>query len=75
MANGWTAERRARQAALIWTWRPWEQSTGPKTERGKAAASVNAMKHGLRSTEWLGEQKHFQVMLRSFGELLVKVRD
>ena len=36
MANGWTPERRARQAELIRQWRPWEKSTGPKTEAGKA---------------------------------------
>ena len=36
MANGWTPERRARQSALIRNWRPWEKSTGPKTEKGKA---------------------------------------
>ena len=29
MGNGWTPERQARQAVLIRTWRPWEQSTGP----------------------------------------------
>ena len=30
MAKGWTPERRARQAELIRSWRPWEQSTGPR---------------------------------------------
>ena len=44
MANGWTPERRARQAALIRTFRPWERSTGPKTEAGKARSSRNADK-------------------------------
>jgi len=42
MANGWTPERRARQSELIRQWRPWEKSTGPKTEAGKAVASKNA---------------------------------
>lgn len=46
MASSWTPERRARQAALIWTWRPWEQSTGPRTADGKASASRNAYKGG-----------------------------
>jgi hypothetical protein len=36
MANGWTSERRARQAALIQCWKPWERSTGPKTLGGNA---------------------------------------
>ena len=32
MANGWTLERRARQATLIHGWRPWERSTGARTQ-------------------------------------------
>ena len=27
MANGWSAERKARQAELIRNWRPWERSS------------------------------------------------
>jgi len=46
MANGWTPERRARQAELIRQWRPWEQSMGPKTEAGKRVVSRNAYKGG-----------------------------
>jgi len=41
MTNGWTAERRQRQAALIRAWKPWERSTGPRTSEGKATASKN----------------------------------
>lgn len=48
MANGWTPERKARQAELIRRWRPWEQSTGPRTDEGKAKASANAYKGGKR---------------------------
>ena len=48
MANGWTPERRARQAELIRQWRPWEQSTGPTSAEGKARASRNADKGGIR---------------------------
>lgn len=44
MANGWTPERRARQAALIRTWKPWERSTGARTAEGKARSSRNADK-------------------------------
>ena len=46
--NSWTPERRQRQAELIKTWKPWEQSTGPRTEEGKAKASKNAFKGCLR---------------------------
>ncbi len=50
MAKGWTPERRARQAALIRTWKPWERSTGPRTDEGKARTSRNGFKGGHRAT-------------------------
>ncbi len=62
MANGWTSERRARQAALIQSWKPWERSTGPKTEAGKARVSRNAWKGGTRD------------MLRRLAKLLREQR-
>ena len=46
MANGWSPERRARQAKLIRQWRPWEKSTGPRTQVGKEVVSRNAYKGG-----------------------------
>ena len=48
MVNGWSLERRARQAALIKTWRPWERSTGPTSEAGKAQVAKNAWRGGHR---------------------------
>src|SRR5690348_6690406 len=51
--NGWTPERKARQARLIRNWRPWEHSTGPKTEAGKERSKKNARTvHGLHSKQW-----------------------
>jgi hypothetical protein len=46
MATSWTAERRARQAALISQWKPWGQSSGPRTAAGKCKSSRNAWKGG-----------------------------
>jgi hypothetical protein len=46
MATPWTADRKAKQAVLIRTWRPWERSTGPRTAAGRAKASRNAWKGG-----------------------------
>ena len=46
MANGWTPERRARQAELIRTWKPWEKATGPTSPEGKAKVSRNAYTGG-----------------------------
>ena len=48
MANGWTDERRLRQAEAIRSWRPWDRSTGPKRAAGKRRASRNAWKGGAR---------------------------
>ena len=48
MAKGWTPERRAQQSELIHNWRPWEKSTGPKTEEGKARSA----KRGYKGGEW-----------------------
>lgn len=47
-ARRWTAEQKARQAELIHTWKPWQQSTGPTTEAGKKASSRNAFRCALR---------------------------
>jgi len=60
MPNGWTDERKAKQAEAIRRWKPWERSTGPRTVGGKAASSRNAFK-GRRS-RW--------AMLRELGRLL-----
>jgi hypothetical protein len=51
MKHGWTPERRERQSELIQKWKPWENSTGPNTARGKTTSSMNALKHGMRSAE------------------------
>ncbi|MFJ7311469.1 hypothetical protein ACIQVE_01610 [Pseudomonas sp. NPDC098747] len=48
MSNGWTPERRARQAAMIQRWKPWQRSTGPKRDEGKAVVSRNADQGGMR---------------------------
>lgn len=39
--NGWTPERRVRQAELIGNWKPWKRSTGPRT-RGKVRPRLAA---------------------------------
>ena len=51
MSNGWTEERRRKQAERIRLHKPWEKSTGPRSDKGKAASSRNALKHGLYGAE------------------------
>ena len=66
MSNGWTPERRARQAALIRTWRPWEKSTGPRTAEGKAQAATNAQAfHG-----WTPERAVLRAVIRDQKALM-----
>lgn len=50
--NGWTPERRARQAQMIHRWQPWNHSTGAKTPEGKAKSSRNAFRFTIRKC-WL----------------------
>jgi hypothetical protein len=49
MPSGWTSERKARQAELIRSWRPWERSTGPTSAAGKAVVARNACSGGYRA--------------------------
>ncbi|PPD02344.1 MAG: hypothetical protein CTY29_13185 [Methylobacter sp.] len=49
MGNGWTPERRLKQAEAIRRWKPWERSTGPKTSEGKARVSRNAYRGRKRA--------------------------
>ena len=46
-ADAWTAERRAKQSEMIHKWQPWDQSTGPRTDAGKAKVARNADKGGV----------------------------
>lgn len=45
-ARIWTLEQRRRQAEAIQRWKPWRQSTGPRSEQGKAKVSGNAYTGG-----------------------------
>jgi hypothetical protein len=64
MANGWSPERRKRQAALVQNWKPWERSTGPRTAGGKATSALNSGKHGLRSRRFLEEARNLREIIR-----------
>ncbi len=67
MANGWTDERKARQAKAIKRWRPWEHSTGPRTAEGKARVSRNAYRGGARPT--------LRALARQLNELMRDQRE
>ena len=44
-----TPEHRKLRAELIRRWRPWENSTGPKTEAGKARSARRGFKGNERA--------------------------
>ena len=44
-----TPEHRALRAELIRRWRPWENSTGPKSDEGKARSAMRGFKGGDRA--------------------------
>ena len=48
MKNGWTPQRKAKQAVAIQRWKPWQRATGPKSPEGKAVVSKNAFKGSKR---------------------------
>ena len=45
-AKGWTPERRKRQSEAIRRWKPWQQSSGPKSPEGRAVVALNAWTGG-----------------------------
>ena len=71
MCNGWTPERRARQAEKIRAWRPWERSTGPRTAEGKVISSRN----GDKGSPWKAERDNVRVLKETMTELLREQRD
>ena len=62
--NGWTPERRARQAQAIRCWRPWDHSTGPRTAEGKARAARNAYTGG----RWRRDRELLTALRRALRE-------
>ena len=49
--------------------RPWLASTGPRTAAGKAASSLNALRHGLRTAEASRQRREVNRMLRTLRML------
>ena len=61
-----TPEHRRLRAELIRHWKPWEQSTGPRTEAGKATSAGNSLKHGNRSRLVLKELRGLRQYLNEY---------
>ena len=71
MANGWTTERRSRQAELIRNWKPWKQSTGPRTQVGKSKSARN----GDRGGAWKVDRDKLRALKATVNDLLRQQRD
>ena len=67
----WTQEDRARQADLIRQQKPWEKSTGPKTEAGKRVSSLNSLTHGHNSQA----ARDFKAALHEARKLIALARE
>ena len=63
-----TPEHRRLRAKLIHRWKPWEQSTGPRTAAGKARVSRNGFKGGHRAM-----LRELRAALRKQGEALKRI--
>jgi hypothetical protein len=51
--------------------KPWEYSTGPNTDEGKAISSQNAMKHGMRTAMMIDLYKTMADQNRYLREVMV----
>ncbi len=65
----WTKEEREMQSKIIHQWKPWEYSTGAKTEDGKLIIRNNALKHGLRSQKVRLYKKMHKKIINSMFEI------
>lgn len=63
-ARIWTPEQRQRQAEAIRRWKPWEQSTGPRTAQGKAKVSSNA----YTGSEWANLRQAIKALNQALWE-------
>ena len=75
MGNGWTPERRDKQAERIRQSKPWEKSTGPRTAEGKAVSSQNALVHGERSAAAIEARKQFNDVMRSSRAIIERMKE
>lgn len=62
-----TPEHRRLRAELIHQWKPWQKSTGPRTEGGKDKSAANSRKHGHRSRKAIEELRLVRDFLRDLG--------
>ena len=72
-SNGWSPERRRRQRKAIQRWKPWEQSTGPRTPEGKAEAARNSLQYGLHDAKSREFRRAINALLREHRQALERL--
>ena len=72
--SAWTAERRARQASAIHSWRPWESSTGPRSTAGKRASSRNSAKPNSPRQQLLAIRRELAEVMRKMMQIAARRR-
>lgn len=63
-ARTWTPEQRQRQAEAIRRWRPWEKSTGPRTDEGKQRVRDNGVKYGTYTADAIAMRRALAEAIR-----------
>ncbi len=66
----WTASARKRQRELIKKWKPWNNSTGPRTEEGKEISSQNARKYSQEIQTLLEYVKQTEATMKKLDKHL-----
>jgi hypothetical protein len=66
-ARKWTPEQRLRQSEAIRRWKPWERSTGAKTDYGKVISSKNATK--------TGDSVYVRELIKQMNQILKEQKD
>lgn len=70
-ARVWTEEQKQRQREAIQRWKPWEQSTGPRTVEGKTKSARN----GDPGWMWAAERAEVRALREYMNELLKEQRE
>lgn len=69
----WTSEQRLKQSQAIFHQRPWEHSTGPKTNDGKTVSKMNAYRHGARCAEIRNMQQQLTEWKKALSQIVESI--
>jgi len=65
----WTEEARLKQSELIKEWKPWEKSTGAKTEEGKKRCADNNYRRFTNNPELIKVMKQINEMKKTHRDM------